>query len=326
MPNRLIVVVQELHTAPVVSAQVWVKTGSVYEQEHVGQGLSHFLEHLLASGATTNRSEQQSHDILGRIGASTNAQTGMSTVRYYINTTAPHAAEAVDLLSDWMQHSLIPDSRYQRERQVDRSASSTWATASRHASCGSSRSRPVTASIPPGTRPSVTSTSSSASPANRFTISTSGCTCPNNTVLFVVVGDVDRKKIVDQVAGLWAGSEAKKLPTIALPVEPEITKPRSVTGTADMDKPRLRLAYRPGTRLGGARAIIELDLLSVILGRGEASRLVRRVRDGQRLVNTIDAFNMSDTWAEGFFGVDAEIAVPKSTRDRSLPETIEGCD
>ena len=55
LPNRMILVAQSLRTAPVVSVQVWIKTGSLYEQEHVGAGLSHFLEHLISGGSTTNR-------------------------------------------------------------------------------------------------------------------------------------------------------------------------------------------------------------------------------------------------------------------------------
>jgi predicted Zn-dependent peptidase len=30
--------------------QVWVKTGSVHEGEHLGAGLSHYLEHMLFTG------------------------------------------------------------------------------------------------------------------------------------------------------------------------------------------------------------------------------------------------------------------------------------
>jgi zinc protease len=60
LPNRLLVVAQELHTTPVVSAQVWIKTGSIYEQEHVGAGLSHLLEHLLSAGTTDTRTEEES--------------------------------------------------------------------------------------------------------------------------------------------------------------------------------------------------------------------------------------------------------------------------
>ena len=107
LPNRMVVIAQEIHAAPVVSAQVWIKTGSIYEQQHVGAGLSHFLEHLLAGGSTTTRSEEASNKILGSIGAETNAQTGLDSVHYYINATSPFASKAVEQLSDWMQHSLI---------------------------------------------------------------------------------------------------------------------------------------------------------------------------------------------------------------------------
>ncbi|MDP6154250.1 MAG: insulinase family protein, partial [Phycisphaeraceae bacterium] len=73
LPNRMIVIVQEVRAAPVVTAQVWIKTGSIYEQEHIGAGLSHFLEHLASGGSTSTRSEDESSAILGRIGAQTNA-------------------------------------------------------------------------------------------------------------------------------------------------------------------------------------------------------------------------------------------------------------
>ncbi|MEX0746338.1 MAG: insulinase family protein, partial [Phycisphaeraceae bacterium] len=56
LPNGLIAIAQEVPTAPVVSAQVWVKTGSIYEQEFVGGGISHYLEHLLSGGTTDTRS------------------------------------------------------------------------------------------------------------------------------------------------------------------------------------------------------------------------------------------------------------------------------
>ena len=118
LPNRMIVIAQELRTAPVVSAHVWIKTGSVYEQEHVGAGLSHFLEHLISGGSTSTRDEAGSNRILGQIGASTNAATSLDTVRYYINTTRAYAPQAIDLLTDWMQNSLISNAEYERERQV----------------------------------------------------------------------------------------------------------------------------------------------------------------------------------------------------------------
>jgi len=95
LPNRMIVIAQRASVAPVVSAQVWVKTGSIYEQEHVGAGLSHYLEHLLSGGTTTTRSEEESTATLGRMGAQTNAATSLDTVRYYINARSQDSATAI---------------------------------------------------------------------------------------------------------------------------------------------------------------------------------------------------------------------------------------
>ena len=33
--------------AKLISAQIWVKTGSIHEDKHLSSGLSHYLEHLL---------------------------------------------------------------------------------------------------------------------------------------------------------------------------------------------------------------------------------------------------------------------------------------
>ena len=59
-----------------------------------------------------------------------------------------------------------------------------------------------------------------------------------------------------------------------------------------------------------------LDLLGVILGQGESSRLVQTVRDEKRLVNSVEAYNLSFGWGEGFFGVDAVVAVPPDPAQR----------
>src|SRR3954464_3959700 len=53
LPNGLGVIVQEDHSAPVASVQVWVETGSIHEDRHVGAGLSHILEHMLFKGTAT---------------------------------------------------------------------------------------------------------------------------------------------------------------------------------------------------------------------------------------------------------------------------------
>ncbi len=305
LPNRLIVIAQEIRTAPVVSAQVWIKTGSIYEQEHVGAGLSHFLEHLLSGGSTTTRSEKESNEILGRIGARTNAATSLQQVWYYINTTRPYAADAIDLLSDWMQNSTISKAEYDRERQVIQ----------REFEMGQGEPDRILWKMMQQAR-------YKAHPARHPTIGYldeflsisrdeiydfyKRMYVPNNMV-FVVAGDIDKDKVVQQIAELWKDAKPGKLPDLSFPTEPTIEQPIDVSGTADVRRPRVRIAW-PGTRLA-AEGDFALDLLASILGQGESSRLVREVRDQQKLVNSIGAYNFSATWGEGFFGIDADIAI-----------------
>lgn len=306
LPNRMIVLAAEVRTAPVVSAQVWIKTGSIYEQEHTGAGLSHFLEHLISGGSTSNRNETQSNAILAAIGAQTNAATGLDTVHYYINTTSAHADQAVDLLSDWMQHSLIPQDEYERERSViQREFEMGQGEPGRILWKLTQQARYDTH---PARHPTIGYLDEFLT-VNRDEIYDfyKRMYVPNNMV-FVVVGDIDKRVVVDQITALWTDAKPQPLPEIRLPREPKRRQLDPSAGIADIDQPRLRLAW-PGTRLAGPDDYA-LDLLAGILGQGESSRLVRTVRDEQRAAFSIDSYNLSFAWGEGFFGIDADVAVP----------------
>ncbi|MDX1682868.1 MAG: pitrilysin family protein, partial [Phycisphaeraceae bacterium] len=304
LDNGMLVLAQRLGTAPVVSAQVWVKTGSIFEQEHVGAGLSHFLEHLASGGTTTTRSEAASNAQLGQMGARTNAATSLDTVRYYIDTTAEHENQAIALLSDWMQNATIPQDEYAREREVIQ----------REFAMGRGEPGRIFWKLTqqaryqhhPARHPTIgyldefmaISRDEIADFYQRMYV-------PNNMV-FVVVGDIDPARTVIEVATQWADAEPGSLPEVELPVEAEIVEPITVSATAAIRQPRLRLAW-PGTRLAG-EGDYALDLLAGVLGKGESSRLKQTVRDDMGLVTSIDAYNLSFAWGEGFFAVDAQLA------------------
>ncbi|QDU33448.1 Protease 3 precursor [Poriferisphaera corsica] len=312
LPNRMIVIAQEVPTAPVISVQTWIKTGSVYEQEHVGAGLSHFLEHLLSGGTTATRPESESSAILGSMGAQTNAATSLDTVRYYINTTNQHTETAIDLLSDWMQNSSITDEEYARERDVIQ----------REFDMGKGEpsrimwklSQKVRYEHHPAKHPTIgyideflkISRDEIYDFYKRMYV-------PNNMV-FVVVGDIDKDKVVEQITNLWRDQPTGQLPEIKLPIEQEITGPKSSTGYADIQRTQIRLMW-PGTQLTEP-GDYELDLLAKILGQGESSRLVQTIRDQDKLVTSISAYNASFPWGKGFFGVDAEIASEEIAHDQ----------
>ena len=51
--NGLTVLVRQDHSVPVVTAQLWVRAGSITEGKWMGAGLSHVLEHMLFKGTPT---------------------------------------------------------------------------------------------------------------------------------------------------------------------------------------------------------------------------------------------------------------------------------
>src|SRR5205814_8173534 len=117
LENGLTLIVREDHSAPVVSAQVWCKAGSIDEGNWLGAGLSHVLEHMLFKGTTTRaagRIDQEVQDAGGYM----NAYTSFDRTVYWINVPNTGAKVAVDILADIMQNATIPADELEKEKQV----------------------------------------------------------------------------------------------------------------------------------------------------------------------------------------------------------------
>ncbi len=318
LPNRLIAIAQRMPAAPVASAQIRVETGSIYEQEYVGAGISHFLEHLLSGGSTTTRSEKETNEILGQIGARKNAATGLDSVFYYLNTPGAHAITAVDLLSDWMLNSTLPENEFNREREVIQ----------REISMGESEpgrifwrlTQQARYEAHPGRHPTIGYTDEFLRITRDQLVDFYERMYVPNNMVFTVAGDIDPREVVERIARNFSQEEAKELPEIEFPDEPDPRSPRTLTGRADITKPRIRLAW-PGTEKSGEHDYA-LNLLAEIIGRGETARLKRKVRDELQLVTSISSYNLSFSWGEGFFGVDAQPREGKEAVDEVIDEIL----
>ena len=74
LPNGLEIIVKEDHSAPVVSVQVWVRTGSCLEDVFLGAGISHLVEHMVFKGTATKGPAEQAREVQA-IGGYLNAYT-----------------------------------------------------------------------------------------------------------------------------------------------------------------------------------------------------------------------------------------------------------
>src|SRR5438034_2827628 len=119
LPNALTIIVQEDRSAPVASVQAWCATGSIYEGQHLGAGLSHILEHMLFKGTktrSTNEIAQKIQDVGGYI----NAYTSFDRTVFWIDVPKNGVTTALDILGDAMMNSTLPPEEYQKEQEVIR--------------------------------------------------------------------------------------------------------------------------------------------------------------------------------------------------------------
>jgi len=108
LDNGLTVLVREDHTAPVVTAQLWVRAGSITEGKWMGAGLSHVLEHMLFKGTPTRGLSGIAQEV-ERKGGYINAYTSFEQTVFYINLPAENWQTAVDILADCMMNATIPE-------------------------------------------------------------------------------------------------------------------------------------------------------------------------------------------------------------------------
>ncbi len=119
LENGLKVLVQEIHTVPVVAFQVWYRVGS--RNENVGAtGISHLLEHMMFKG-TPGYAKGEIARTLQRIGASFNASTSLDFTNYYEVLSSERLELAMRLEADRMVNALIPEEEHRLEMTVVRS-------------------------------------------------------------------------------------------------------------------------------------------------------------------------------------------------------------
>src|SRR5437763_5824786 len=301
LPDGLTLIVKEDRSAPVASVQAWCATGSIYEDDKLGAGLSHILEHMLFKGTKTQKASEIAQKIQD-VGGYINAYTSFDRTVFWIDVPKDGVESALSVLSDAMMNSTLPPEEYNKEQEVirrefamgyddpDRMASLLlFATAyQRHP-----YRLPVIGEMEIYNQ--LTQEQVMQYYKSRYV--------PNN-LTFIVVGDVDAEKIHQQLAEFFKTYPEKSLKPVFVPEEPPQLGRREVHNEFPTELSRLSLAWHiPELTHPDVPA---LDLLSTILGEGRSSRLYRRVREQTGLAFSVSAFSYTPG-DPGLFGVDATV-------------------
>jgi zinc protease len=301
LPNGLTLILDPDPAAPVVSAQIWVGTGSMHEDERLGAGVSHFLEHMVFKG-TRDYDADTLADTVQAAGGHWNAYTSFDRTVYYIDGPAASLPVFMRTLTGLVFFPTLPESEFEKEkdvirREIDMGLDDPDNVASRllfsTVFTRDPRRHPVI-----GHRhlfDAIQFQDLTAYHRARYT--TDRC--------FVVIsGDFDPEEARKMTAELTADClpGCGREPLVA--IDPPQLGPRKARETFAVPTSRISLAWKsPALDHPDAPAF---DVLAGILGRGRASRLHRVLREEKELALEISAFSWTGPGREGLLAASAD--------------------
>lgn len=281
LDNGIDVILQPMSTAPVVACNVWVGVGSADELPEEA-GLAHVHEHMLFKGTEHRGVGQIARDIESA-GGHINAFTSFDQTCYYVVLSNRYFDAGLDILSDAISRSSFDAEELERELEVIQEEIKR---------CEDNPARVVSrmlfelAYTAHPYRLPVIGTSESVDSFERSDVVDFYNThyVPDNLAV-IVAGDFhvdEARELIKNHFGSLSGAEYTPR---SRPEEPAQTEPRARVKEREIHQHHLRLAFHiPDVR---HEDIPALDLLSVILGYGDASHLDRIIQREKQLVNKI---------------------------------------
>lgn len=271
-----------LPQAPLVCLDFWCRAGSAFEQEGES-GLAHFLEHMVFKGSEALAAGEFDAR-LEALGGSSNAATGFDDVHYHVLIPPQAAGEALDLLLDLVLRPRLEAEAFAMERQVvleelaqseDQPEEVALQRLLSLALPDHPYGQPILGqreALLAHTPEAMASFHSRLYGAGRCVLALSGATEEAGLAERIRQGPL---------AGLRRAAEPATAPEPRLrPGEERIALPR-------LEAARLLMAWQlPAAH--DEEAVMGADLATSLLAEGRRSRLVERLREQLRLVESVD--------------------------------------
>ena len=284
LPNGLTVVLQENHAAKVVAFQAWVAVGSADESPEIA-GIAHVFEHMLFKG-TARRGVGQIAQEVEAAGGEINAWTSFDQTVYHLVLASRYFDTGLDILADALQNSSFDPKELERELKVVleevKQGEDNPSRVATQALFGAAFTRH------PYRRPVIGYTRTVKSFTRERLLDFFQRWYVANNVTLVVVGDFDARRAQAAIAQSFG-------PMVSRPLaRPERKEPlqkatRAKVVTQDVRESQVAVAFHiPGIHHDDTAA---LDLLAIILGQGDSSRLTLSVKRRAQLVSDAYAYS-----------------------------------
>jgi zinc protease len=297
LDNGMIALLKEDASAPVVAVQIWVGTGSVHEEEHLGAGLSHYMEHMIFKGTPT-RGPAEITKTIDEAGGEINAYTAHDRTVFHADLPSKSWKVGVDVLSDAVMHAAFPEEEWQREKEVilrefamgydspDRELNKLlWSTAFR---------------VHPYRLPVIGYEEIFRTITREDLLAFFHRHYVPDNMMIVIVGAINADEVEAHLRTTFKDFTRRTQAPVLVPSEPPQVAPREGRKTGVYELSRGVLAWHT-VDLSHPDAPA-LDVLSAVVGHGRSARLEVDLKERRQLVHSIDAWSFTPR-EPGLFGI-----------------------
>jgi len=296
-------ILDPIEGSSVISAQIWVETGSQHESALAGSGISHLLEHMVFKGTDRFTGEALSQEVQAA-GGQWNAYTSFDRTVYYIDGPAKSLELFLSALVEMVFRPAFPEDEFEKEKDVirreiamglDDPDSVSSELLFRTTFQRDNRRHPVIGHL--DLFNAITYEEMKTYHAARYRI--------HNSFLVLSGGfdPAEARGIIE--SELAKGTRPPAQFPVGLPQEPRQMGERRASVPFAIPTTHLSLTWQvPDLTHKDAPA---LDLLSIILGGGRASPLYRIIREEKGLAHSVGAYSWMPADGPGIFNAHAEV-------------------
>jgi zinc protease len=311
LKNGLTVLLHPDSSIPSVSIQQWFKVGS--KDEVVGRtGLAHFFEHMMFKGTKKFGKDTWGKFLNGK-GAETNAFTSDDYTGYYINAPAENLELLLQIESDRMRNLSLDPKDVTSEREVVKEERRMRYDDNIEGGIREKMNDIMFTNLPYHWLPIGSMVDLNAASMEDLHKFYKTYYSPNNAVL-VVAGSFrneEAKKLIDKYYSGLPKEEIHR--PVIKPEEPQTKEHRAVIDR-EAQAPTISIGYRlPDLNSPDNYA---LDLLSIVLGQGESSRLYKQLVYKKEMALNVYAASWNQVLA-GQFSIGAGLK-PKVDPEKAL--------
>ena len=272
-----------------INISSWVKTGSINEND-VNNGISHFLEHLMFKGTSKHKAGEFDRTLESR-GGIVNAATWKDYTFYYI--TIPKGSDdrnfkdTLELHADMMLDPIIPDNeigapfdpndpdiKIKRERhvvieEIRMRKDKPWTMVYNQTNAGMYTSHPYKRDVI-GSEQIISSVTREAVLDYYKTHYT-----PEN-ITTVIVGDLNSDEVIPLVVKEFDFKGRQNRAKETYPIDVPLSATKFIETYSNINTGFLMFGYL-GSSAGDIKTSTILEMLAVILGQGQSSRLFQEL-------------------------------------------------